>query len=191
MFDKEENSIDEKLDETNDEFDNANMAKLDTSHNTEISELKERLEKEKQNTNDYIEKWKRALADYENLNKRSSLDINNKVTNETNKIMLNFLTVYEDLIRASSTLTDSQKNVEGLDIIIKNMSSIFEEYDIKPIDTSGKMFDPNLHEAISIVEDENLEDGLIKEEVGKGYISGNVVIKPSKVIVSKSPTTNE
>ena len=191
MFDKEENSTDENLDETNDEFDNANMEKLDSNHNTEISELKERLEKEKQNTNDYIEKWKRALADYENLNKRSSLDINNKVTNETNKIMLNFLTVYEDLIRASSTLTDSQKNVEGLDIIIKNMSSIFEEYNIKPIDTSGKMFDPNLHEAISIVEDENLEDGMIKEEVGKGYISGNVVIKPSKVIVSKSPTTNE
>ena len=158
-------------------------------HENEI--LKEHLEKEKQNTNDYIEKWKRALADYENLNKRSSLDINNKVTNETNKIMLNFLTVYEDLIRASSTLTDSQKNVEGLDIIIKNMASIFEEYNIKPIDTSGKMFDPNLHEAVSIVEDENLEDGLIKEEVGKGYISGNVVIKPSKVIVSKLPNTNE
>ena len=191
MFDKEENTTDEKLDETNDELDNANLEKLDTSHNTEISELKERLEKEKQNTNDYIEKWKRALADYENLNKRSSLDINNKVTNETNKIMLNFLTVYEDLIRASSTLTDSQKNVEGLDIIIKNMASIFEEHNIKPIDTIGKMFDPNLHEAVSIVEDENFEDGLIKEEVGKGYISGNVVIKPSKVIVSKLPTTNE
>ena len=191
MFDKEENNTDEKLDETDDELDNANMEKLDSSNNTEISELKELLEKEKQNTNDYIEKWKRALADYENLNKRSSLDINNKVTNEINKIMLNFLTVYEDLMRASSTLTDSQKNVEGLDIIIKNMTSIFEEYNIKPIDTSGKMFDPNLHEAISIVEDENSEDGMIKEEVGKGYISDNVVIKPSKVIVSKLPTTNE
>ena len=191
MFDKEENSTDEKPEETNDELDNINMEKFDSIHNTEISELKERLEKEKQNTNDYIEKWKRALADYENLNKRSSLDINNKVTNETNKIMLNFLTVYEDLIRASSTLTDSQKNVEGLDIIIKNMASIFEEHNIKPIDTIGKMFDPNLHEAVSIVEDENFEDGLIKEEVGKGYISGNVVIKPSKVIVSKLPNTNE
>ena len=191
MFDKEENHTDEIPDETNDELDNANIEKPDPSHDTEISELKERLEKEKQNTNDYIEKWKRALADYENLNKRSSLDINNKVTNETNKIMLNFLTVYEDLIRASSTLTDSQKNVEGLDIIIKNMASIFEEHNIKPIDTIGKMFDPNLHEAVSIVEDENFEDGLIKEEVGKGYISGNVVIKPSKVIVSKLPIKNE
>jgi len=191
MFDKEENHTDEKPDEINDELDIANMEKPDPNHDTEISELKERLEKEKQNTNEYIEKWKRALADYENLNKRLSLDINNKVTNETNKIMLNFLTVYEDLMRASSTLTDSQKNVEGLDIIIKNMTSIFEEYNIKPIDTSGKMFDPNLHEAISIVEDENSEDGMIKEEVGKGYISGNVVIKPSKVIVSKLPTTNE
>ena len=56
MFDKEENQIDGKTDETNDELDSANMEKLD-SHNTEISELKERLEKQKQNTNDYIEKW--------------------------------------------------------------------------------------------------------------------------------------
>jgi molecular chaperone GrpE len=158
-------------------------------HENEI--LKDHLEKEKQNTNDYIEKWKRALADYENLSKRSTLDISNKVTNEVNKIILNFLTVYEDLIRAKNSLVDDQKSIDGLDGIIKNMSSIFNEYNIQSIDTVGQIFNPNLHEAVSIVEDENLDDDIITEEVAKGYISGDTVIKPSKVIVSKKSIKNE
>ena len=157
----------------------------------DLQVLKELLEKEKQSTNEYVEKWKRALADYQNLNKRSDLDITNKVTNEINKIMLNFLIVYEDLIRANNTLADGQRKFDGINIIIKNMNSIFEEYNIKPIDAVGQTFNPNLHEAVSIVEDENLDDDTIKEEIAKGYISGNNVIKPSKVIVSKKPTKNE
>jgi len=160
-------------------------------HKSQLDELKELLEKEKQNTNEYVEKWKRALADYQNLNKRSDLDITNKVTNEINKIMLNFLIIYEDLIRANNTLADGQQKFEGINIIIKNMNSIFEEYNIKPIDAVGQTFNPNLHEAVSIVEDNNLDDDTIKEEITKGYISGNNVIKPSKVIVSKKSTKNE
>ena len=160
-------------------------------HKSQLDELKELLEKEKQNTNEYVEKWKRALADYQNLNKRSDLDITNKVTNEINKIMLNFLIVYEDLIRAKNVLVDDQKDTEGLGAIIRNMDSIFNEYNIKVIDAIGQTFNPNLHEAVSIVEDENLDDDTIKEEIAKGYISGNNVIKPSKVIVSKKSIKNE
>ena len=160
-------------------------------HKSQLDELKELLEKEKQNTNEYVEKWKRALADYQNLNKRSDLDITNKVTNEINKIMLNFLIVYEDLIRAKNVLVGDQKDIEGLSAIIKNMDSIFNEYNIKVIDAIGQTFNPNLHEAVSIVEDENLDDDTIKEEIAKGYISGNNVIKPSKVIVSKKSIKNE
>jgi len=167
------------------------LKSLHARHEQEKDELKELLEKEKQNTNDYIEKWKRALADYENLSKRSNLDITTKVTDEINKLTLNFLTVYEDLIRAKNSLAGDQKNIEWLNVIIKNMDSIFNEYNIKAIDTIGQIFNPNLHEAVSIVEDGNLDEDTIKEEVAKGYISGNTVIKPSKVIVSKKPTENE
>ena len=171
--------------EKNTEEDSVHKSQLD------LQVLKELLEKEKQSTNEYVEKWKRALADYQNLNKRSDLDITNKVTNEINKIMLNFLIVYEDLIRAKNVLVDDQKDTEGLGAIIKNMDSIFNEYNIKVIDAIGQTFNPNLHEAVSIVEDENLDDDTIKEEIAKGYISGNNVIKPSKVIVSKKSIKNE
>jgi len=191
---KNENGIDLKIDEFDSNQNDVEKLKneeISNSYISETDELNELLKKEKQNTNDYIEKWKRALADYENLKKRTDLDIVNKVTTEVNKIMLNFLTVYEDLIRAKNVLVDDQKNIEGLGAIIKNMDSIFNEYDIKVIDAIGQTFNPNLHEAVSIVEDENLDDDIIKEEIAKGYISGNNVIKPSKVIVSKKSIKNE
>ena len=191
---KNENGIDLKIDEFDSNQNDVEKLKneeISNSYISETDELNELLKKEKQNTNDYIEKWKRALADYENLKKRTDLDIVNKVTTEVNKIMLNFLTVYEDLIRAKNVLVDDQKNIEGLGAIIKNMDSIFNEYDIKVIDAIGQTFNPNLHEAVSIVEDENLDDDTIKEEIAKGYISGNNVIKPSKVIVSKKSIKNE
>ena len=175
--------------EKNTEESSAHKSQLD------LQVLKELLEKEKQSTNEYVEKWKRALADYQNLNKRTSLDINNKVTNEVNKVMLNFLTIYEDLIRGKKMLLEDQTDTEvwvaNFDLVLRNMDSIFNEYNIKAIDAIGQRFNPNLHEAVSIVEDENLDDDTIKEEVAKGYISGDNVIKPSKVIVSKKSIKNE
>ena len=59
------------------------------------------------------------------------------------------------------------------------------ENNIKPINAIGEIFDPKLHEAVSIVEDDSLDDGTITQEVSKGYISGKAILKPSKVIVSK------
>jgi molecular chaperone GrpE len=65
------------------------------------------------------------------------------------------------------------------------MENILFENNIKPIDAIGEIFDPKLHEAVSIVEDNSLDEGTITQEVAKGYISFQEVIKPSKVIVSK------
>ena len=194
--DKEQDDLDIIESDSNQE-DGEKNTEEDSVHKSQLDlqVLKELLEKEKQSTNEYVEKWKRALADYQNLNKRTSLDINNKVTNEVNKVMLNFLTIYEDLIRGKKMLledqTDTEVWVENFGVVLRNMNSIFNEYNIKAIDAIGQRFNPNLHEAVSIVEDENLDDDTIKEEVAKGYISGDNVIKPSKVIVSKKSIKNE
>ena len=192
--DKEQYDLD-IIESNSNQEDGEKNTEEDSVHKSQLDELKELLEKEKQNTNEYVEKWKRALADYQNLNKRTSLDINNKVTNEVNKVMLNFLTIYEDLIRGKKMLLEDQTDTEvwvaNFDLVLRNMDSIFNEYNIKAIDAIGQRFNPNLHEAVSIVEDENLDDDTIKEEVAKGYISGDNVIKPSKVIVSKKSIKNE
>ena len=156
-----------------------------TLHKLQIDELKELLEKEKQNSSLNTEKWKRALADYQNLEKRTQQEIIDKVSSETGKLILEFLTVYENFIRAKEDYAKEGVNITGLESIIKNMNSLFSEYGVKPIDALGKIFDPNLHEAISIVEDPKLDEDIIIEEIAKGYIIRGKVLKYSKVCVSK------
>ena len=133
----------------------------------------------------YEDKLQRALADYQNLERRSQNEISQKVRLKTNQLMLNFIGIYEDFIRAKSALTSDSVNTEGLDAVIKNMNTLLSENDIKAIDAIGEIFDPKLHEAVSIVKDDSLDDGTITQEVAKGYISREEVIRPSKVIVSK------
>ena len=65
------------------------------------------------------------------------------------------------------------------------MENFLSENNIKAIEAVGEIFDPKFHEAVSTVEDSSLDEGTITQEVAKGYISFQEVIKPSKVIVSK------
>tara|TARA_B110000014_G_scaffold79105_1_gene54311 strand:+ start:164 stop:739 length:576 start_codon:yes stop_codon:yes gene_type:complete len=127
----------------------------------------------------------RALADYQNLEKRSQTDIHQRVLQKTNQLMLNFIGIYEDFIRAKNALKNNGVDTEGLDGIIKNMEILLTENNIKPIDAIGEIFDPKLHEAVSIIIDDSLDEDTITQEVAKGYISFLEVIRPAKVIVSK------
>ena len=131
------------------------------------------------------EKLQRALADYQNLERRNTIEISQKILQKTNQLMLSFIGIYEDFIRAKISLVNDNSNTDGLDVVIKNMENFLSENNIEPIEAKGKIFDPKFHEAVSTVEDDSLDDGTITEEVAKGYISFQEVIKPSKVIVSK------
>ena len=132
------------------------------------------LEKERQ-------KSLRLLADYQNLEKQ----IIDRVNSRGDKIILDFLTVYEDFIRAKDAYEKEGANVDNLNSIIKNMESILGNYDVKPIETEGKKFDPKLHEVIQEIEDNDHEEGIIVKEIAKGYIIRDEVVKYSKVCVSK------
>ena len=132
------------------------------------------LEKEKQ-------KSLRLLADYQNLEKQ----IIDRINSRGDKIILDFLTVYEDFIRTKDAYEKEGGNVDNINSIIKNMESILGNYDVKPIDTQGKKFDPKLHEVVQDIEDDNHEEGIIVKEIAKGYIIRGEVMKYSKVCVSK------
>ena len=139
-----------------------------------IDELREILEKEK-------EKSLRLQADYQNLEKQTIDRINAR----GDKIILDFLTVYEDFIRAKNAYEGEGGNVDSLNSIIKNMESILDRYEVKPIEAEGKKLDPKLHEVVQEIEDPNYEEGTIVKEIAKGYIIRDEVIKYSKVCVSK------
>ena len=141
------------------------------------------IELNKENS-DLKDRWQRALADYQNLERRTQLEISQRVSSKTNDLLLNFINIYEDFIRAENSLSKEKIDTTGIQAVIKNMENLLAENNIKPIDAVGEIFDPQIHEAVSMVEDDTLDDGTITQEVSKGYISGKAILKPSKVIVS-------
>ena len=149
------------------------------------------IKKMQEENSELKDKWQRALADYQNLERRTQTEIYQRVSEKTNNLLLNFLNIYEDFIRAENSLSKENIDTTGIVAVIKNMESLLAENNIKPIDAVGEIFDPQIHEAVSIVEDDSLDDGTITQEVSKGYISGKAILKPSKVIVSKKKIRDE
>ena len=145
----------------------------------------EGIKKLTQENYDLKEKWQRALADYQNLERRTQTEISQRVSEKIDNLLLNFINIYEDFLRAENSLSKEKIDTSGIIAVIRNMESLLAENNIKPIDAVGEIFDPQMHEAVSMVEDNSLDDGTITQEVSKGYISGKAILKPSKVIVSK------
>ncbi len=171
--DSDNNSVSEEVEITN------------QSKELSISELKAELEETNQNLVEYEEKLKHSLADFQNLQRRIQSDIENGINLKIDKLLLKFLTIYDDLFLAKKVLADEKIDVSGLESIIKNMNSLLLEYKVSPINALGEIFNPNFHEAISVVEDSSLDEGTITKEIRKGYISRNRVIRPTIVEISK------
>jgi molecular chaperone GrpE len=134
---------------------------------------------------DLTDKWQRALADYQNLERQTKVEILQRVSSKTNDLLLSFINIYEDFIRAENSLSKDKINTDGIQAVIKNMENLLSENNIKPIDAIGEIFDPQIHEAVSMVENDTLDEGTITQEISKGFLSGKAILKPSKVIVSK------
>lgn len=185
---KHENKPDEpgvNVEISNNNSDDDEIEIINESNESTISKLQEELETTKQKLSQYEEKLKYSLADFQNLQRKTQSDIENGINSKIDKLFLNFLTIYDDLIVAKKVLEEEKTDVSGIESIIKNMNSLLKEYSIAPINALGEIFNPNLHEAISVVEDSSLEEGTITKEIRKGYISGKRVIRPTIVEISK------
>lgn len=157
----------------------------DTSQEKIIDELKIQLEQEQEKAASYEKKLQYLLADFENLKKRTELDVQSKVNSALDSMMLKFLSIYDDFVRAKDALAKQKVNTDGLSAILKNMDSFLSENGVTPIEALGEIFDPQLHEAISVKEDPSLDDNTITAEIRKGYILQNRIIRPSLVEISK------
>jgi molecular chaperone GrpE len=160
----------------------------DSKSNEElIKELNEEITTLQQSLASSEDKLKRSLADYVNLERKTKNDIENGIAEKLDKFMIKFLTIYDDLIRAKEILKKENPNIQGFDSILKNIEALLAEYGITPIKALGEIFDPNLHEAISVIEDESLDENTITKEIRKGYISHKRTLRPTLVEISKKP----
>ena len=161
----------------------------ESEHTDEIEQSSEDslklLELEKQKTSQLEEKLKHVLADFQNLSRKTQSDIEQGVNSKINQFMLDFIKIYDDFIRAKEVISESKINADGLNSILKNMESLMQKYNVTPIEALGEIFDPNFHEAISIISDPTLDDNTITKEIRKGYISHERIIRPTLVEISK------
>ena len=100
----------------------------------------------------------------------------------------------KQILQNDETLKDSdalKKILNHIEIINKDLISIFTKNNIKPIESLGKKLDPNFHQAMMEVEDENKEAGTIVQEIQKGFTIKDRLLRPSLVGVSKKPSNKD
>ena len=186
----EENNSDEiPVEVISDEKIETNNSEEESKHTDNLEQISDDpiklLELEKQKVSQYEEKLKHVLADFQNLSRKTQSDIENGVNYKINEFMLDFIKIYDDFIRAKEVISESKINADGLNSILKNMESLMQKYNVTPIEALGEIFDPNYHEAISIISDSTLDDNTITKEIRKGYISHERTIRPTLVEISK------
>ena len=146
------------------------------------------------------EKLLRTLAELENQRKRFDKEIKDAIDFGGFSFAKENLVILDNLQRAYISIKedpvlkvnkDIDKFLNNIEIIEKDLISIFKKNRIEKIDTENKKFDPNFHQAMTEMEDEKVEPGTIVQEMLPGYMFGDRLLRPSLVAVSKKKVQNE
>ncbi|MGC9517105.1 MAG: nucleotide exchange factor GrpE [Methanomicrobiales archaeon] len=172
---------------------------LITDLENEIKEINEKLEdKEKELENkdeelmenenklaEYLSHLQRLQADFENYKKHNAKKQEDIVKYANEGLILKLLDVYQDFERAMEKCETAEDLQEGLKIIYKKLKEILENEGLKEIPCAGEKFDPFKHEALMAEKHQDFENGMVIEELAKGYTLKDKVIKYSMVKVCK------
>jgi len=160
-------------------------AKTVTVLEADFNKIKEQALK----ADEYWDKLLRLQADYDNLRKRVEKEKADFVKFANEEIIAELLNVLDDLERAVDLAETKHQDLpaflKGVEMILAHLYELLKENGIKPIEALGKTFDPNFHEALMQVEDKDMPDHTVMEELQKGYLLNDRVIRTSKVKVSK------
>ena len=146
------------------------------------------------------EKLARTLAEMENQRRRFEKEKDDAFEYGGFSFARESLNLIDNFDRAKQSLENDEKikesdvlkkTLEHLDIVKKDLISIFKKNNIEEIIALDKKLDPNLHQAMMEIEDENKEPGMIVQEIQKGYMIKDRLLRPSLVAVSKKPENKE
>jgi len=166
--------------------------KDDNSEKNASKDLKEKTVEEK--LIDAEEKLLRSLAEIENQRRRFEKEIKDAFEFGSFNFAKESLAILDNLQRAKDAIKndvklkvnkDLDKFLENINIIEKDLVSIFERNRISKIDIKNKKFDPNFHQAMSEIEDDKVEPGSIIQEIQAGYMLGERLLRPALVSVAK------
>ncbi|MGQ9657522.1 MAG: nucleotide exchange factor GrpE [Fimbriimonadales bacterium] len=148
-----------------------------------VAELEQAYEEQK---NLYL----RTLADFQNYRRRQQEEMERQRGLLLESVMTDLLPIldnFERALEAAEATRELETLIEGVRMTERQIKAVLTRYDIHPIIAIGQPFDPSLHEAIQRVETTDYEDGIVIDEVERGYRMGERVLRPSRVIVAKHP----
>lgn len=138
----------------------------------------------KQELEETTDRLKRLMAEFDNFKKRNSKERENMYNMILSDIISAFLPVMDNLEKAANATTQDEGYKQGIELVVKQFSDVLLANGVEVIKTVGEKFDPELHEAVSSVTDENLGVQEIKEEFRKGYKIKDKVIRHAMVSVA-------
>jgi len=154
----------------------------------ELRLLKQELEESRSQANEYLDGWQRARAEFANYKKRVEREQAQAYQTAAGNIIKRYLNILDDLDRALKNRPSDGEGAawaDGVELIYRKLQSTLENEGVKPMDAQGRLFDPNLHEAISSEESDEHESGEIIEVLQQGYMLGERVLRPAVVRVAR------
>lgn len=130
------------------------------------------------------DKYLRLLAEYDNFRKRSIQEKLNAFSDATAKAALEVISVIDNFERAMAAECSDENYKKGVEMIYGQFLEVIKKLGVEEIDALGKEFDPNLHNAVSQVEDESFGENTVSQVYQKGYKLGDKVIRCAMVVVA-------
>ena len=151
------------------------------NENTEIETEESQMQSEIDELND---RYKRLLAEFENYKKRSAKEKESIYGMITGDVVTTMLPIMDNLEKAVSAKTEDTQYQDGVALVARQFQEALKNLGLEEIETVGKRFDPEFHEAVSHIQDETKGEQEIVQEYRKGYKIGNKVVRHSMVIVA-------
>lgn len=163
---------------------NKDMKQEENNKADEIIELKKQIETQKVQIEETEDRLKRVAAEFDNYKKRSSKEKDGLYNSLVGDIVSNFLPIIDNLEKAVEAETKDEEYRKGIELVLKQFKDVLLARGVTEIETVGKTFDPEVHEAVSSVQDETKGEKEIVQEYRKGYKIGDRVIRHSMVVVA-------
>jgi len=157
--------------------------------NKEVIEQNEDLsiiETLKKQSDEYLKGWQTERANLLNYQRDENERISKMLTLNERNIILEILSIVDNFDLTIKNLPkDDNEYLKGINIVYDQLNSLLKKHNCYSFESINQQFDPNLHEAVEVINDDTKENNIIIEEAQKGYKLNDVVLRPAKVIINQ------
>jgi molecular chaperone GrpE len=160
-----------------------------------VDRLEQLLDGERKRAEDYLTRLSYLQADLENFKKRFDRETEQIKNYCTERLVIQLLDVVDELelaVKNGEISTSPDSLIEGVEMTLKKFRKVLEQEGVTPIESpEGKVFDPTRHNAVAVVEQDDVAEGTVLEEIRRGYMMRGKVIRPTIVKVAVKPKNNQ